>query len=253
MMTFSLQSGSNGNSIYVEAGDVRLLFDAGITGASAQRRMAIHDRDIRDVTALIISHDHADHCRYAGVFHRKFGIPLYITPQTQRAAWYDLGQLTDVRHFCSGDILEFGAVRVHTIRTPHDAVDGVAFIVEFEGKRLGVLTDLGHPFNGLQSILESLDGAYLESNYDPELLEMSDYPAVLRERIRGLGGHLSNDEAATLMHNCSRSRPRWVAVAHLSQDNNRPDLAISAMQQAVGRHYPVHHASRYEASPLFEL
>ncbi len=250
MRTFSLQSGSNGNSIYVEANGVRLLFDAGISGSLAERRMAAHGRNIRDVDALIISHNHIDHLRCAGIYQRKFGFPIYITRRTLTATWCNLGKLSDVRYFDSGDSLTFGHVTVHTIRTPHDAADGVAFVIECEGKRLGILTDLGHPFRGLQDLLEQVDGAYLECNYDPEMLETGSYPAMLKARIRGDGGHISNDESAMLLRACARRRPKWIAVAHLSEENNRPELAISAQHSAVGRDYPVHHASRHEVSEL---
>jgi phosphoribosyl 1,2-cyclic phosphodiesterase len=253
VLTFSLQSGSNGNAVFVEAGGVRLLFDAGISGETADRRMAAHGRDIRQADALIISHDHTDHIRCAGIYQRKFGLPIYITPATQRATWCSLGRLSDVRHFRSGDVLTFGEVRVHTLPTAHDAADGVAFVVEHEGRRLGILTDLGHPFPGLREILETVHGAYLESNYDGDMLENGSYPWELKQRIRGGSGHLSNDQAADLLRACGRRLPQWVAVAHLSADNNHPDLAVGAQHAAVGRSYPVHHASRYEPSPIFEV
>ncbi len=253
MLTFSLQSGSNGNSIYVEAAGQRLLFDAGISGACAERRMAVHGRDIRDVDALIISHDHVDHIRSAGILQRKFGLPIYMTRQTQEATWCRLGRLNDVRHFTSGDSLSFGHVVVHTVPTAHDAADGVAFVVESDGKRLGVLTDLGHPFGGLPELLSSVDAAYLECNYDPELLEIGQYPARLKARIRGAGGHLSNDDSHKVLRSCGRRHPAWIAVAHLSQDNNRPELALDAVRRAVGEAYPVYHASRYESSELLKL
>jgi phosphoribosyl 1,2-cyclic phosphodiesterase len=253
MVTFSLQSGSNGNSIYVEAGGQRLLFDAGISGALAARRMAAHGRDIRDVDALIISHDHIDHIRSAGIFQRQFGLPIYVTRKTLAASWCPLGRLTDVRYFRSGDSLAFGNAVIHTVPTAHDAADGVAFVVECEGKRLGILTDLGHPFSGLQSILESVDAAYLECNYDPDMLENGSYPPQLKARIRGAGGHLSNEESAGLLKTCGRRRPAWVAVAHLSQENNLPELAIGAQRDAVGCGYPVFHASRYDVSPMLSV
>jgi len=253
MITFSLQSGSNGNSIYVEAAGHRLLFDAGISGSCAERRMAAHGREIRDVDALIVSHDHVDHIRSVGIFQRKFGMPIYMTRPTQRATWCSLGRLDDVRHFASGEALSFGSVVVHTVRTAHDAADGVAFVVECEGRRLAILTDLGHPFAGLADLLGSVDAAYLECNYDRELLENGRYPAHLKARIRGAGGHLSNDESHELVRSCGRRRPAWIAVAHLSQDNNRPELAVDAVRYAVGRSYPVYHAPRYGSSEMFEV
>ena len=255
MVTFSLQSGSNGNAMYVEADGVKLLFDAGISGVTAKRRLAEHGRDIRNVNALIISHEHRDHVVSAGIFQRKFGLPVYITGPTLSAArrWCNLGRMRNIRLFRSGDALSFGKVTVHTIRTPHDAVDGVAFVVECEGKRLGILTDLGNPFPALRDILETVDAAYLESNYDAEMLESGDYPRQLKKRIRGGSGHLSNDEAAGLLRACGRRLPNWIAVSHLSEENNRPELAIGAHHTAIGRDYPVHHASRYGVSPVFTV
>ena len=253
MITFSLQSGSNGNSIYVEAAGVRLLFDAGISGVQAQQRLAQHGRDIREVDALLISHDHSDHVRAAGVYQRKFGLPIYLTAKTQAALWCSLGRVHDVRPFVSGETLEFNGVKVHTIPTAHDAADGVGFVIEHDGRRLAVLTDLGHPFPGLADILASVDAAYLECNYDPEMLESGPYPPYLKARIRGEHGHLSNDEAGALLKECGRNRPRWVAAAHLSEQNNEPELALSALRRVVGNDYPLHYASRYECSELWRV
>jgi len=253
METFSLQSGSNGNAIFVEANGTRLLFDAGISGRQAEQRMKIHGRDMRDVDALILSHDHSDHVRCAGIFQRKFGLPIYMTRETHTAIWCDLGTLHDVRYFRSGDVLTFANVAVHTVPTPHDAADGVAFVVACEGRRLGILTDLGHPFAGLQSLLEDVDAAYLECNYDPDMLECGSYPLYLKRRISGAGGHLSNAESAELLRACGRHKPRWTAVAHLSAENNRPQLAVEAQHRAVGESYPVHHACRDSCSALLTV
>lgn len=253
MITFSLQSGSNGNSIYVEAGDTRLLFDAGISGEQAANRMRAHGRDIRDVQALIISHDHYDHTRCAGVFQRKFGLPIYMSDAVFRALRYKLGKVRDVRSYSPGDRLVFGDVTVHTIRTPHDGIDTVCFVVEHEGKRLGIFTDLGHPFAALQAVLGEVDAAYLESNYDVEMLRTGSYPEPLKRRIAGDAGHLSNDEAAELSQRCKTRRLQWVAVAHLSQENNRPDLAVETHRKRIGSLFPVHLASRYQVSDVFEV
>jgi phosphoribosyl 1,2-cyclic phosphodiesterase len=252
MITFSLQSGSNGNAIYVEAGDVRLLFDAGISGKLAEGRMRVHGREIRDVTAVLISHDHVDHVRCAGVFSRKFGLPVYMTPRTYSAVPCSLGNIAGLHHFEAGQTLAFDGVRVHTLSTPHDAADGVGFIVEHEGRRLGILTDLGHPFEELCRILPDLDAAYLESNYDPEMLRTGPYPRQLQERIRGHGGHLSNDESAELIRAGGR-KWKWAALAHLSHDNNRPDLALDTHQRCLGRSFPLCVASRYDVGEVLEL
>ena len=253
MITFSLQSGSSGNSIYVEAAGVGLLFDAGISGKQAQQRLARHGRDIRQVEALIISHSHSDHTCCAGIYQRKFGLPLYMTRATHRAIGWWAGRLTDVRYFRAGQTIEFGAVIVHSVPTPHDAADSVAFVVECEGKRLGLLTDLGHPFDGLSRILPGLDAAYLESNHDVKMLEAGPYPAYLKARIRGAGGHLSNDESAELVRLCGSQRPKWVALAHLSEQNNRPEIALETHRGCAGKDYPYHVVGRDEVSPVLRV
>jgi phosphoribosyl 1,2-cyclic phosphodiesterase len=252
MITFSLQSGSNGNSIYVEAGGARLLFDAGISGKMAEGRMRVRGRDIHDIDALIISHDHNDHIRSAGIFQRRFKFPIYMTRRTHEATMCHLGALTDVRYFKSGQSLQFDGVAVHTIRTPHDAADGIGFVVEHNGKRLGILTDLGHPFVALIDLLPTLDAVYLESNYDPHLLEVGPYSPRLKARVRGRHGHLSNPEAAELIRNAGRNLG-WAALAHLSEQNNHPDIALDTHRQHVGNDFPFLVASRYDVSDLLEV
>ncbi|MDI9423503.1 MAG: MBL fold metallo-hydrolase [Spirochaetota bacterium] len=255
MVFISLQSGSNGNSLYVESGGVRLIFDAGISGRRAEDRLAAHGRDIHDVDALIISHDHADHVACAGVFNRKFGAPLMLTEPTLRAARakYELRRLCDVRHFVPGRELRFGHVRVETFATPHDGADGSAFVVDDGLRRLAILTDLGHVFGDLRAAVASADALVIESNYDPNMLEHGPYPAVLKRRITGNGGHLSNEESAGLVASCASSRLRWVCLAHLSQENNTPELALKAHRDALGASVPLYLAPRYDSSPLLKL
>ena len=245
-----MQSGSNGNCIYVEAGDTRLLFDAGVSGKTLRRRMAEHGRLPDDVQALVISHEHHDHVRCAGIYQRMFGLPIYITRPTHRAVRCDLGRLRDVRYFRSGASVQIDGVVVHTVPTPHDAVDGVSFIIDFESKRLGILTDLGHPFEGLADVLASVDAAYLESNYDADLLREGPYPEYLKRRIAGAGGHISNAESADLVRASATKRHKWVALSHLSEQNNDPALALAAHRRMTGAYYPYGVSSREEVSPL---
>lgn len=253
MITFSLQSGSNGNAIYVEAGDVRLLFDAGISGKIAQARAASYGRTLHDCDALILSHDHYDHTRAAGIFQRRFGLPIYVAPRVWRAIRADAGKVTDILYYEPGSPLIFGDVTVHTVRTPHDGIDTVCFVVEHDGRRLGILTDLGRPFPALADILAEVDAAYLESNYDPEMLALGPYPERLKRRIAGDGGHLSNVESADLVDTCAGPRLKWIAVAHLSEQNNRPELALDSHRSRVGSMFPVCLAPRYGVGELLAV
>ena len=261
MKVISLQSGSNGNSFYVEADDVRLLFDAGITGKQAQLRLASHGRDINDCRALFITHDHSDHTCGMGVFHRKFNLPVYLTEKTLQAARrnVNIGPISDVRFFQPGQAVEFQTsggdpVLVHSIPTPHDSAEGVAFVIEHREKRVGILTDLGHVFDGLREVLLSLDAVIIESNYDPDLLHHGPYPEHLKRRIRGKGGHISNSECADLLGRVALFRRlKWACLCHLSEENNRPEIAMAASRLAVDPNVIIHVASRSGVSGVMEV
>lgn len=245
--TFALQSGSNGNCIFVEAGDTRLLIDAGISGRRAKTRLAERGRSIYDVDALLITHDHCDHAKHAGVYERLYKLPTYMTAATHERVRNQVGKMREVRRFAAGDTLEIGNVRVHSFSTPHDAVDGVAFVIEFEGKRLGVFTDLGRPFAALGEALAQVDAAYLESNYDPAMLAAGPYPLDVQRRISGGRGHLSNQQAADMLAVLPK-RPQWIALSHLSEHNNAPDVALDTHLSTLGTLYPLVLTNRHGVS-----
>ena len=255
MQIITLQSGSNGNCYFVKSRGVQLLFDAGITGKQAQQRLAAAGQNIFSTDALIISHNHADHVKYAGIYCRKFSLPVYMTSKTYSTAHakFNLGCIDHLNHFRSGSVLEFGDITVETIRTPHDAVDSVAFIVDDGRHRLGILTDLGHVFDGLQDQIHSLDAVILESNYDAAMLEKGWYPETLKRRIRGDGGHLSNTESAQLLKSSASQRLQWVCLAHLSEENNSPAVARRAHRSVYGERIPIHVASRQQATKILEV
>jgi phosphoribosyl 1,2-cyclic phosphodiesterase len=254
MKMISLQSGSNGNSIYVEAGGVKLLIDAGISGKSAEGRLASNGIDIRDVDALLISHDHTDHISHSGIFQRKYGMPVHITKRSLAAAERrkNLGKLHTVCYFTPGVTLHFGSVSVETIPTAHDATEGVGFVVDDGSQRLGILTDLGHVFDGLSQCISTLDALFIESNYDPVMLERGPYPRHLKDRISGDRGHISNIECARLILDHGHDL-KWACLGHLSQENNSPERAIKTHRNIVGQRVPIHIAGRYTASEVFEL
>jgi phosphoribosyl 1,2-cyclic phosphodiesterase len=255
MLAFSLQSGSNGNCIYVETGGIRLLIDAGINGVQAEKKLAAQGRDIRDVDAVIISHDHGDHIRFAGIYQRKYGLPLYVTEKTLDISVrrHPLGKLNDVRLFESDGVISFEDVTVQAIPTPHDSEDGAAFVITCGGKRLGIMTDLGHAFGGLEDLISTLDAVFIESNYDPDMLAKGPYTAFLKKRIRGPEGHLSNIEAAELLRVGSQGKLKWACLAHLSEQNNKASLAIATHRKIVHPRLPLYIASRYTTSDILSI
>ncbi|MCH2181620.1 MAG: MBL fold metallo-hydrolase [Mariniblastus sp.] len=235
MKMISLQSGSNGNCFYVETGGVKLLFDAGISGRAAEQRLEQQGRNIRDVDALFVTHDHSDHSRSVGIFQRKFGMPVYMTRKTLAAIerYGKVGRLDQVHFFQAGDVCSIGTVQVHSIPTPHDSADGVVFVVDDGKHRAGILTDLGHVFDGLKEVLKTLNGVIIESNYDEAMLDSGPYPYHLKQRIRGSGGHISNREAAELLRECAGDRLKWACLCHLSDQNNCPETALQTHRASV--------------------
>jgi phosphoribosyl 1,2-cyclic phosphodiesterase len=251
MLVIPLQSGSAGNCVYVEAGGARLLFDAGISAARAQERLRAHGRELGQVDAVIISHDHSDHVGAVGVLARR-GLPVHLTAATRAAALPTLGEGTPWREFRAGEAIRVGGATIETVSTPHDAADGCVFVVDDGVHRLGILTDFGHVFAWLPAIVETLDAVYLESNYDDELLRDGPYPPALKRRIAGPGGHISNLESADLIARHGR-KLRWACLAHLSETNNRPELALESHRRSHGEALPLFVANHRTASAPMTL
>ncbi len=254
MEVITLQSGSAGNCVFVRSGETRLLFDAGISGSNAESRLAEYGHDIRDCNALVLSHEHSDHISGVGVFHRKFGLPVYANLRTWNATRSkpSTGCIGTPNHFVSGRPFQVGSLRIEPLRTPHDAIDGVCFVIEDSksGQRFGLLTDLGHVFSGLQKVIGTLDAVLLESNYDDEMLRHGPYPQHLKDRISGKRGHISNEDAAQLLDKCDASQLQWVCLGHLSAHNNSPVVALATHRERHGDRFPVFCADRGGATQL---
>ncbi|ARN56575.1 MBL fold metallo-hydrolase [Sedimentisphaera salicampi] len=256
MKVISLQSGSRGNCIYVETSETSLLFDAGISGKAAKARLAAFGKDIRDVSGLFISHDHSDHIKNAGVFSRKFGHKLLVSEKTYQSRSGGLGDVEILHHFHSGEKIQLGGICVETHPTPHDGVNPCAFVIEAEGKRLGILTDLGFAFPELSEIISGLDAVMLESNFDPYMLDNGPYPYSVRSRIKGDGGHISNQQAAALLMENANDNLSWACLSHISENNNTPQKALEAFQKAMqpsGKNISLFTASQREAACMPEV
>mgnify|MGYP000744689553 CR=1 FL=1 len=255
MRLISLQSGSSGNCIYVESNDVRLLFDAGLSASQVDHRLAAHEIDPKTIDALFISHNHSDHVRCANMYLKKFGFPLFATEPTlyaaKRSVIFERG--ADIHHFRSGTSTKIKHVTIETICTPHDAVDGVVFVIDDGQHRLGICTDVGHVFQDLKSLVKGVDGLFLESNYDEEMLENGSYPYFLKKRISGPGGHISNREAANLVAKNATARLQWLCLAHLSASNNSPEKALAAHRRVLSKDLPIQVTNRFKPSEALTL
>ncbi len=226
-----LASGSKGNALYVKGGDTAVLFDCGLSGRELERRMADRELDPTSLSAVVVSHEHTDHVSGAGIVCRRFGIPLFITEATFEGSTKKLGKTKnmDVQIMVCGTRFTVGSMEIHPFSISHDAADASGFRVTTGGSVLGVATDLGIAGHLVKEHLSGCDALVMESNHDPDLLYANpNYPWPLKQRVRSRVGHLSNEEAATLLDDLDRSRLKHLVLAHLSEENNTPDLALEA-------------------------
>ena len=230
----SLASGSSGNAFYAESAEGAILVDAGLPGKRVEELIRRAGGEPGRVQAILVTHDHTDHVRGAGILHRQHGWPLLMTRGTRQRAEKRLGRVSPTL-FPPGAVLRVAGFRVETIPTPHDGAEPVMAVLERGQWRCGVFTDLGHPFPALREALGTLDGVFLESNYDRPLLDANpNYPDRLKRRIVSPRGHLENRETGALLAACAGERLRRVMLSHLSEQNNRPEIALVAVRASTG-------------------
>lgn len=230
----SLGSGSRGNATVIESGGTRVLLDCGFGPRDLALRLARLDLSARDISAVLVTHEHSDHIAGAFRFALRQAIPVYLTAGTLAAAPRGRHAMPETVCIDSHVAFVIGGLHVHPFPVPHDAREPVQFVFSDGDVRLGVLTDIGSPTPHVEASLSGVDALVLECNHDLDLLQGSDYPAVLKRRISGRFGHLDNDASAALLATLDRSRLQHVVAAHLSEQNNRPELARRALSGVLG-------------------
>jgi len=232
----SIGSGSKGNCLVAEVGATRLLLDCGLSPRETERRLAKIGLAPRDLAGILVTHEHDDHAGQAYPFAAQHRLPVWLTYGTQ-AALSDAGKVAgEVRTHTIDGRSEFavGDIEVRPYTVPHDAREPVQFVLSDGAFRLGVLTDIGASTAHVEATLSGCDALVLECNHDVDLIWGGDYPKWLKERITGPFGHLSNRQAEHLLGAMERSRLQHVLAAHLSQQNNRPELARESLARAMG-------------------
>jgi phosphoribosyl 1,2-cyclic phosphodiesterase len=229
----SLGSGSAGNALLVEHEATCLMLDCGFGLRETVARLQRLGRAPSDLAGILVTHEHGDHV--AGVFRlaRKFGLTVWMTHGTWVGCREADSEL-DLRIIDSHRSLSIGDLEVLPFPVPHDAREPVQFVFSGSGIRLGVLTDIGEPTAHVCEMLSGCAGLVLEFNHDAEMLARSTYPASLKRRIAGRYGHLENSAAASLLGRIDCSSLQALVAAHLSERNNRPELAVAAVARALG-------------------
>ncbi|MGW8193400.1 MAG: MBL fold metallo-hydrolase [Desulforhopalus sp.] len=228
-----LGSGSRGNSVYIESGKTGLLIDAGFSGKVISERLQAIGRDLSNVRGLCLTHEHNDHICGAGVLSRRCKIPTYANTGTFTAGERKMGKLHQRKEFATGDELQVGDLLLRSFRISHDTADPVGYVVTDGETSLGYLTDTGKISHLIERRLASCNGLILEFNHNLEMLRSGPYPLPLQQRVRSSQGHLSNDDGAKFLANLIGDHLRLVVLAHLSETNNRPQLARQAALESV--------------------
>jgi phosphoribosyl 1,2-cyclic phosphodiesterase len=232
----SLGSGSKGNCLVAEAGGTRLLLDCGLAPRETERRLARLGLSPADLAGILVTHEHDDHGGHAHAFAAQHGLRLWMTHGT-REALASAGKIANgagVEIIDGRSAFTVGGLEVRPYTVPHDAREPVQFVLSDGARRLGVLTDIGASTAHVEEVLSGCDALVLECNHDLEMLWSGGYPKWLKERIAGPFGHLDNGSSEKLLAALDRTRLQHVIAAHLSQQNNREDLARAALARALG-------------------
>jgi phosphoribosyl 1,2-cyclic phosphodiesterase len=244
----AIASGSNGNCYYIGNSQDAVLVDAGISARQTMARMKVRGLDPLKVRAIFITHEHADHTCGSRVLSKRLRIPVFITSQTY-TAMHSHHRPISPRFFIPGSEIVIGAFHVHPFTKQHDAAEPCSFRIEYKGLHIGVFTDIGNPCDNVMRNFGLCHAAFLESNYDEKMLWEGKYPWPLKKRIASEFGHLSNDQAFSLLLNNSGNQLQTVFLSHLSAENNTPERALgtfTAMQEKI----KIRMTSRHEAGEV---
>jgi phosphoribosyl 1,2-cyclic phosphodiesterase len=236
-----LASGSGGNSTVLASSRTRLLVDCGLSCRETCRRLASQGIAPESLSAILITHEHSDHVAGLHVMAKKFRLPVYMTAPTH-GAWQRQNkdsagnrvQAERLETFAAGRPLTVGDIEVMPFTIPHDAADPVGFRFLAEGLRVAIATDLGFIPPNVRDQLRACDGLMLESNHDLEMLRGGPYPWAVKQRVMSRVGHLSNDSLADFLATDYDGGAAFLVLAHLSEQNNHPDLARVAAERALG-------------------
>ncbi len=229
----SLNSGSNGNCYYLASEKDAILVDAGLNCRETEKRMHRLGLSMDKIRAVFVSHEHSDHINGLRTISGKYQLPVYITPGTLNGCRLLLEDHL-VRNFYAHESVQIGELNITAFPKLHDAQEPHSFVVSSKKVTVGVFTDIGYPCENLIRYFKQCDAAFLESNYDDEMLDRGRYPYFLKNRIRGGKGHLSNKQAFELFRSYKSSSMTHLLLSHLSRDNNSPQLVSDLFKSCAG-------------------
>ncbi|MDR2649592.1 MAG: MBL fold metallo-hydrolase [Clostridiales bacterium] len=232
-----IASGSSGNCVYIYAGGSHILIDAGLSGRNIEAGLRALKLTGRQLSAVLVTHEHSDHITGVGVMSRRYGLPVYATPKTWR--YFDrhgvLGIINPglIRRIEPEQPVSIGGLQAVAFDIPHDASQPVGYSIFAENRKITVATDIGEPTDIIRRYIADSNIVLLESNHDADMLLNGKYPKVLKERISGSRGHLSNFEAGKLLAESATDKLRYIFLGHLSEENNRPLIALNTVENIL--------------------
>ena len=227
----SLYSGSTGNSLFVQGNDTKILVDAGVSAKKITEGLESIDVDIKEINAIIVTHEHIDHIRSIGTIAKKWNIPIYANLGTWNGIENEksVSKIENKNYFKIGEEFEIGDLKIMPFSTSHDAMDSCGFSIEHDGKRISIATDLGEMTKEVLDNVKTSKFMLLEANYEPEVLRCCSYPYPVKTRIAGNRGHLSNGDAGNAISKLVNFGLQNVMLGHLSKESNFPELAYKSV------------------------
>jgi len=257
-----LASGSTGNAFYIGTDKEKILVDAGLSGKQLERMLAEIKVDPRELSRILVTHEHSDHIKGLGIFARRYQLPIYANAKTWQAMEGKLGKLTlDQKFTFDMETVEsFNGIDVESFGVSHDAAEPMFYTFHHEGKKVSLVTDLGYVSDRIKKTVEDSDALVFEANHDVSMLQMGRYPWSVKRRILGDSGHVSNEDCAIALEDILTDKTKRVYLAHLSQDNNMKDLARMAVEQhlaekdfAINHGLTIHDTDPKSATALHQL
>jgi len=229
-----LGSSSSGNSTLICSEDTHILIDAGLSSREMEKRMGFLGYSPEEIDAIVLSHEHSDHCKGAGIFSRKFDIPVMANPPT-----YAVSPIGNARYegFLTQEEFTIGNLRITAYPVPHNAVEPVCFSITDGKHNIVFATDLGRITKLIQNILFDKDFLIIEANHDEHMLRTGAYPEFLKRSIASSNGHLSNIQTASAVAELVTDRTQGVVLVHLSEENNTPEKAEHEVKSALARKF----------------
>jgi phosphoribosyl 1,2-cyclic phosphodiesterase len=253
-----LASGSTGNAFYIESNKEKILVDAGLSGKKLDSLFEKAHLNPREISRILVTHEHSDHIKGLGIIARKYNLPIYANEKTWKAMERSIGKLTTDQKFVFNleEVKTFGDMDVESFGVSHDAVEPQFYTFYSGGKKVALVTDLGYVSERIKKTIEDADAYIFEANHDVDMLRMGRYPWSVKQRILSDSGHVSNEDSGLAIADVINNNTKRVYLAHLSLDNNMKDLArmsVSNILEERGIHLEICDTDPKEPTPLYQV